>query len=148
MYTEKNKQTYLELQKSRLGEEYIYSEKEYPANFTKDDKRIVNSRYSPNNSKITRKIIMLFVSIIILTLIFARISKDNRSYTTGIFIAIVAFLMAIPLVYIMKVSYYKYLIYFIFLVIFGSIGYGWGIFSIIMNLTLKKKPIMNSNKNL
>jgi len=148
MYTEENKQLYLELQKSRLGQEYIYSEKEYPVNFTKDDKRIVNSRYSPNNSKISGKIIMLFVSIIILTLIFARISKDNRSYTTGFFIAIVAFLMMIPLVYIMKVSYYKYLIYFILLVIFGSIGYGWGIFSIIMNLTLKKKPIMNSNKNI
>jgi hypothetical protein len=148
MYTEENKQLYLELQKSRLGQEYIYSEKEYPANFTKDDKRIVNSRYSPNNSKISGKIIMLFVSIIILTLIFARISKDNRSYTTGFFIAIVAFLMAIPLVYIMKVAYYEYLIYFILLVIFSSLGYGWGIFSIIMNLTLKKKPIMNSKKNL
>ena len=148
MYTEENKQLYLELQKSRLGEEYIYDEKEYPANFTKDDKRIVNSRYSPNNSKISGKIIMLFVSIIILTLIFARISKDNRSYTIGFFIAIVAFLMAIPLIYVMKVSYYKYLMYFILLVIFGSLGYGWGIFSIIMNLTLKKKPIMNSNKNL
>lgn len=148
MYTEENKQLYLELQKSRLGQEYIYSEKEYPANFTKDDKRIVNSRYSPNNSKISGKIIMLFVSIIILTLIFARISKDNRSYTTGFFIAIVAFLMAIPLVYIMKVAYYEYLIYFILLVIFSSLGYGWGIFSIIMNLTLKKKPIMNSNKNI
>uniref|UniRef100_A0A6C0J6I7 Uncharacterized protein n=1 Tax=viral metagenome TaxID=1070528 RepID=A0A6C0J6I7_9ZZZZ len=148
MYTEENKQLYLELQKSRLGQEYIYSEKEYPANFTKDDKRIVNSRYSPNNSKISGKIIMLFVSIIILTLIFARISKDNRSYTTGFFIVIVAFLMMIPLVYIMKVAYYEYLIYFILLVIFSSLGYGWGIFSIIMNLTLKKKPIMNSNKNI
>ena len=52
----------------------------------------------------------------------------------------VGFLMIIPLFYMMKTDFYMILIYIIILVIFGTMGYGWGLFSVIINLNpLKEK---------
>jgi len=145
MYTTDNYNKYKEMVQSRKGEEIEYIEKEYPIGFTIPDKKIVDGRKANRTYKITGKIFMLFVCIIILTLIFSRINKDNKSFTTIFLISIIGFMVTIPLFYTMKVSYYEYLIYFTTIVIFGTMGYGWGLFNVLINLNpTKKKPLKNN----
>ena len=44
----------------------------------------------------------------------------------------------------MKVSYYSILAYVIILIILGNMGYGWGLFGVMINLNpLKKRPKKN-----
>ena len=40
---------------------YVYTNKEYPNDFTMEDKRIVDGRYSPANNRLTRKHILLMI---------------------------------------------------------------------------------------
>ena len=106
------------------------------------DKRIVDSRYSPRIPKLTRKVFMLFVCIVLLTLMFSKVNNENRSYTTGFFTILICFLVTLPIFYTMKVSFYTLLLYIIIIVLLGSLGYGWGIIGVVMNLDplgLKKK---------
>ena len=129
-----------------MGQELEYTKKEYPRCFTIPDKKIVDGRITTGTYKLTGKIFMLLVSIIILTLIFARINKDNNSFTTFILIITNVFLIFIPLFYTMKVAYYKSLIYITTIIIFGTMGYGWGLFSILINLNpTRKKPLIKAN---
>ena len=140
MSTRDSLEKYFHIQKSRSNVNDTYSKKKYPRGFTMEDKRIVNSRYSPNFERLDKKKILIIITIILATLMFSRISNTNKSYSTGVLILIVGFLLIIPLFYMMKVEYYQILIYIIIIVIFGTLGYGWGIVSVIINLNpLKEK---------
>ena len=116
----------------------------YPK-FTINDKKIINSRYSPTTTKITKKIIMLFICVMILTLILAQIYSDKNDYITIGGIVIISGFMVVPFFYVMVKSYYMYILYFIIILILGMMGYGWGIFSIMMNL--KPGNIINNKSN-
>jgi len=116
----------------------------YPK-FTMNDKKIINSRYSSVTTKITKKIIMLFICVMILTLILAQIYSDKNDYITIGGIVIISGFMVVPFLYIMVKSYYMYILYFIIILILGMMGYGWGIFSIMMNLN--PGNIINNNRN-
>lgn len=109
----------------------------YPRNpkFSMNNKKVIKSRYSPVTSKITRKIIMLFICSMILTLMMAQLNKDRDSYfvTTGIIL--IAGFMVVPFFYVMVKSYYIYILYFIIITILGMLGYGWGLFSVLINIT-------------
>ena len=55
-------------------------------------------------------------------------------------------MITIPLFYTMKKIYYVLLLYTIIIVILGTLGYGWGVVGVIVNLNpLKKKT--NEMKN-
>lgn len=140
MSTRDSLENYIKIQKSRASENQVYNKKIYPKGFTMEDKRIANSRYSPNFDRLDRKKILIIICIILTALMFAKISNLNKSLTTGVLFMGVGFLMIIPLFYMMKTDFYMILIYIIILVIFGTMGYGWGLFSVIINLNpLKEK---------
>ena len=144
--TKKNLERYQLIQSSRYATEADYENKQYPRRFTMPDKKIVDSRYSGRIPLLTRKIIILFVCILILLLIFAKINNENKSYTTAFFTVLIFFMITIPLFYTMKKIYYVLLLYTIIIVILGTLGYGWGVVGVIVNLNpLKKKP--NEMKN-
>ena len=132
--TRNSLENYMKIQQSRSVINDSYDDKKYPHGFTMEDKRIANSRYSPNFERLDRKKILILISIMILTLIFSKIANVNKTYTTGIVIFLVSFLILIPLFYMMKTRYYLILIYIIIIVIFGSLGHGWGLVSVIINL--------------
>lgn len=134
----------------RKDTNYEKDENKYPRypKFTMNDKKIINSRYSPSTTKISKKIIMLFLSIMVLTLIFAHINKENNDYLTVLGIIGVSGLMVVPFFYIMVKSYYMYVLYFIVIAILGMLGYGWGLFSVLLNLNpVNKINIKNNIRN-
>ena len=140
MSTRDSLEKYFQIQRSKSTVNDTYDKKDYPKGFTMEDKRIANSRYSPNFERLDKKKILIIISILLATLMFSRISNTNKSYSTGVLILIVGFLLIIPLFYMMKVEFYQILIYIIIIVIFGTMGYGWGIVSVIINLNpLKEK---------
>ena len=71
-------ENYIKIQSSRSTVNDSYDDKKYPRGFTMEDKRIANSRYSPNFERLDRKKILLIISIIILTLMFAKITNRNN----------------------------------------------------------------------
>lgn len=141
MNTRDSLENYIKIQKSRTSENQIYNKKNYPKGFTMEDKRIANSRYSPNFERLDKKKILIIISLMLATLMFARILNTNKTMTTSILLLMVGFLMIIPLFYMMKSDYYMILVYIIILVIFGTTGYGWGLVSVIINLN----PLKDSN---
>ena len=144
--TTQNLKRYQLIQSSRYATEADYENKQYPRRFTMPDKKIVDSRYSGRIPLLTRKIIILFFCMMILLLILGKINNDNKSYTTAFFTAVIFFMIVIPFFYTMKKVYYLILLYTIIIVILGTLGYGWGIFGVVVNLNpLKKKP--NEMKN-
>lgn len=148
MTTTKHLNTYFKVQGSKSNNEYIYTKKKYPRNFTREDKRIANSRYSRRQALITRKEILLMVCSLLLFLMFAKIGNENNSYTTAFFTSLVMFLVMIPFFYTMKKVYYVILIYAIILVLLGCLGYGWGIIGVIVNLNpLKTKKVTEIIEN-
>ena len=150
----KNLQYYFNLQKSRGDHIYEYEEKDYPRGFTIPDKKIAESRYSPSLPRITQKEVLLFICYMICLLIFSQIYRQNRSYITLISFIIVIFMLSIPVFYLMMKNYYVFLMYIISILIFGSMGYGWGLLGVLMNLnplkpkTQKKNNLLANNKSL
>ena len=137
----KNYNYYKKLQEARGNFNYTYGKKEYPRGFTSHDKKIVDGRYSPSNIRITKKHILLLLSTVILVLIFSQIVRKNKGYFAYSSFLVVLFLLAIPFFYMMKASYYSILAYIVIIIILGNMGYGWGLFSVMINLNpLKKKP--------
>ena len=134
MSTNKHLKTYFQTQGSGTIRELDYNKKDYPDNLSMNDKKIVDSKQSRRLPKINKKIILLLFCIIILTLIFSRINNDNRSYTVGLTIAIISILIIIPFFYLMKADYYFIVGYIIIISIIGSMGYGWGIISVMINI--------------
>jgi hypothetical protein len=135
-----NYEYYKELQEARGDFNYVYNKKEYPRGFTSQDKKVVDKRYSPSNPRFTNKHFMLFLSTVILVLIFSQILRKNKGYFAYSSFAVVLFLLSIPYFYTMKVSYYSILAYVIIIIILGNMGYGWGLFGVIINLNPLKKP--------
>ena len=139
-----NYEYYKELQETRGDFNYVYNKKEYPRGFTSQDKKVVDKRYSPSNPRFTKKHFLLILSTVILVLIFSQILRKNKGYFAYSSFAVVLFLLSIPYFYTMKVSYYSILAYVIILIILGNMGYGWGLFGVMINLNpLKKKPKKN-----
>lgn len=136
----KNYNYYKKLQEARGNYNYTYGKKEYPRGFTSHDKKIVDGRYSPSNIRITKKHILLLLSTIILVLIFSQILRKNKGYFAYSSFLVVLFLLGIPFFYMMKASYYSILAYVIIIIILGNMGYGWGLFSVMLNLNPLKKP--------
>tara|TARA_B100000676_G_C17828195_1_gene706374 strand:+ start:222 stop:752 length:531 start_codon:yes stop_codon:yes gene_type:complete len=137
----KNYNYYKKLQEARGNFNYTYGKKEYPRGFTSHDKKIVDGRYSPARPIFTKKQFLLLLSLVILVLIFSQILRKNKGYFAYSSFLVVLFLLAIPFFYMMKASYYSILAYVIIIIILGNMGYGWGLFSVILNLNpLKKKP--------
>ena len=134
----------LESSKTKVRE---YKEKDYPRNFTMNDKKIVDKRYASSLPRITRKAALLFICFMILILIFSHIYRLNRAFITLISFSILFVLLSIPFFYLMKKSYYSSLIYLVLIVIFGTMGYGWGVLGVLVNLNpLKpKKPAVKNN---
>ena len=118
---------YKRLQQSRGDYSFVYNKKEYPRGFTKQDKEIVDKRYSPSNPRITKKQFLLFLSTMILVLIFSQILRKNRGFMAYLSFGIVLFLLFIPFLYLMKKSYYSILAYVVVIITLGNMGYGWGI---------------------
>lgn len=140
-----NYEYYKELQEARGNFNYVYNKKEYPRGFTSQDKKVVDNRYSPSNPRFTKKQFLLILSTVILVLIFSQILRKNKGYFAYSSFAAVLFLLSIPYFYTMKVSYYSILAYVIILIILGNMGYGWGLFGVMINLNpLKKKPKTNT----
>ena len=83
MNTRDSLENYIKIQKSRNSENQIYNKKKYPKGFTMEDKRIANSRYSPNFDRLDRKKILIIICIILATLMFAKISNLNKTLTKG-----------------------------------------------------------------
>ena len=132
--TTKHLNTYFKVQGTKNDNQYVYSTKKYPRNFTKEDKRIANSRYSRRQALITRKEIILMFCSLLLFLMFAKIGNENNSYTTAFFTSLVMFLVMIPFFYTMKKVYYVILLYAIILVLLGCLGYGWGIVGVVIKI--------------
>lgn len=134
--------TYFKVQGTKSNNEYVYSSKKYPHNFTQEDKRVANSRYSRRQALIGRKEIILMFCSLLLFLMFAKIGNDNNSYTNSFFTTLVMFMIMVPFFYTMKKIYYVILLYIIVIVLLGSLGYGWGILGVMINLNplKKKKP--------
>ena len=137
----KNYNYYKKLQEARGNFNYTYGKKEYPRGFTSHDKKIVDGRYSPARPIFTKKQFLLLLSLVILVLIFSQILRKNKGYFAYSSFLVVLFLLAIPFFYMMKASYYSILAYIVIIIILGNMGYGWGLFSVMINLNpLKKKP--------
>lgn len=145
--TRENMEYYKKLQTSRKDHLYEYTEKDYPKGFTMADKKVVDSRYATSLPRITKKAVLLFICYMILILIFSHIYKLNRAFITLISFTIVFILLSIPFFYLMKKNYYSMLMYIIVIIIFGTMGYGWGFFGVLVNLNpLKpKKPNVKNN---
>jgi hypothetical protein len=145
--TRENLEYYKKLQQSRGDHSYEYKEKQYPRGFTMPDKKVVDSRYSPSLPRLTQKHVLLFISYIIILLIFSHIYRQNRAFTTFIGFITVLYLLSIPVFYLVKKQYYFFLIYLISIIIFGTMGYGWGLIGILISLNpLKpKKPLIKNN---
>ena len=144
--TTKNLNTFFKIQNS-LGENNTeYTDKQYPGGFTMNDKKIVDSRYSGRIPLLTRRIFLLSFSMLLLFLMFAKINNENKTYTTGFFTSLVLIFMTIPLFYEVKKVYYVIILYAIVLILLGTMGYGWGILGVIVNLN-PLKPKKNSNEN-
>lgn len=132
---------YKKLQEARGNFNYTYGKKEYPRGFTSHDKKIADGRYSPARPIFTKKQFLLLLSLVILVLIFSQILRKKKGYFAYTSFIVVLFLVFIPFFYVMKVSYYSILAYVIIIIILGNMGYGWGLFSVMLNLNpLKKKP--------
>ena len=145
--TTANLERYRIIQGSRDLKEVDYNNKQYPKKFTMEIRRIVDSRYSGRIPLLTRKILTLFLCSMILLLMFSKINNENKSYVTAFFTMVIFFLIIIPFFFTMKKVYYLLLLYFIVLVTLGSLGYGWGLIGVLVNLNpLKKKnPIEKKN---
>ena len=147
-----NLEYYKKLQLTRGDHAYEYEEKQYPRGLTMADKKVVDSRYASSLPRITRKHVLLFISYIIVLLIYSNIYRKNRSYTTLVCFLIVLFLLSIPVFYLMQKKYYGFLMYIIVITIFGTMGYGWGLLGILTSLNPLKpnpnpNPKINSNPN-
>ena len=145
LMTTDNFNRFITIQRTRGDNTAEYRDKQYPRGFTMNDKKIADSRYSGRLPLLTRKIIILFFSIIILLLMFAKINNINKTYTTGFFTIVLFFLMMIPIFYDVKKFYYVVLLYIIILTLLGTMGYGWGILGVIINLN-PLKPKSNTNE--
>lgn len=146
--TRKNYDNYKKIQRFEKSEEIIYDNKQYPRNVTMQDKRIIDSRHSKRLPLLTRKIMILFFCTILVLLMFAKINNENRTYLTFFFTIVVMILMIIPIFNTMKKNYYMILLYIIVLGMLGCLGYGWGIFSVILTLNpLKEKKKPSGMKN-
>ena len=66
-----NYEKYKKIQKIQQGEEIIYNKKQYPRNTTLRDRKIIDSRHSKRLPLLTRKILILTMSMIVL-LIFSK----------------------------------------------------------------------------
>ena len=143
----KNLEYYKRLQKTRGDHAYEYTEKQYPRGFTMPDKKVADSRYAPSLPRLTQKHVLLFISYIIVLLIFSHIYRQNRSYTTFIGFITILYLLSIPVFYLVKKKYYFFLLYLISLIIFGTLGYGWGFLGVLISLNpLKpKKSVIKNN---
>ena len=138
--TRENLEYYKKLQQSRGDHSYEYKEKQYPRGFTMPDKKVVDSRYAPSLPRLTQKHVLLFISYIIVLLIFSHIYRQNRAYTTFIGFLLVLYLLAVPVFYLMQKKYYVSIMYIIVVTIFGTMGYGWGLLGILVSLNpLKPK---------
>lgn len=144
--TTKNLETFLKIQNTKRENNTEYNNKQYPRGFTMNDKKIVDSRYSGRIPLLTRRILLLSFSILLLFLMFAKINNENKTYTTGFFTSLVLMFMTIPLFYEVKKVYYVIILYAIVIILLGTMGYGWGIFGVIINLN-PLKPKKNSNEN-
>ena len=142
--TDENYKKYEKIQKIQQGEQIIYNKKQYPRNTTLRDRKIIDSRHSKRLPLLTRKIFILGMSIILVLLIFSKMYNDNRSFLilyNSIFVFILLF---IPVFYTMKKVYYFILLYIILFSILGGLGYGWGIFGLILTINpFKKKTPKN-----
>ena len=76
----------------------------------------------------------------------AKINNENKTYTTGFFTSVVLIFMTIPLFYEVKKVYYVIILYAIVLILLGTMGYGWGILGVIINMN-PLKPKKKSNEN-
>lgn len=146
--TRENLEYYKRLQKTRGDHSYEYKEKQYPRGFTMPDKKVADSRYSPSLPRLTQKHVLLFISYMIILLIFSHIYRQNRAYTTFIGFLLVLFLLSVPVFYLMQKKYYVFMMYIIVVTIFGTLGYGWGLLGVLVSLNPlkpKKKTIPTNN---